>query len=182
MTFPFILAQADGLLELAKQTGLTFGVAPILLLSQIISFSVVAFLLNRFAYKPIIDVLEQRRTKIAEGIANAEKIKLQLADAEKKHAEIIANANSEAQRLIDEARSSASALAEKRQQQAIADAEAIVTKAREATVLERDRVFADLRREVAHLVVATSSKVTGKILTADDQKRLSEEASREIAA
>jgi F-type H+-transporting ATPase subunit b len=182
MIAPLILAESGGIADIAKETALQFGFNPTLFFSQVISFIIVATLLNKFAYKPIINILEERRQKIAEGLENAEKIKLQLADAEAKHAEIIQRANSEAQRLIDEARASAASLAEKRQQQAVAEAENIVTKAREATKLERERVFSELRREVANLVVKTTGKVTGKILTVDDQKRLSEEATREIAA
>ncbi len=183
MTAPFLLAQAPaGLAETAKNIGEMFGFNWVLFFSQVVSFLVVAFLLNRFAYKPIVEVLEARRAKIAEGLANAEKIKQQLADAEARHAEILARANTEAQKMIEEARAGAAALAEKRQQQAVADAEAIIAKAHEATVLERERAFADLRREVARLVVETTGKVSGKVLTAEDQRRLSEEASREIAA
>ncbi len=57
----------------------TFGWNPWLFLSQVISFAIVAFLLRRFAYKPILGVLEERRQRIAEGLLNAEKIKKQLA-------------------------------------------------------------------------------------------------------
>jgi len=182
MIAPIILAQAGGIADSAAQVGAQFGFNWVLFISQCISFALVAFLLNQFAYKPIIEVLEARRAKIAESLANAEKIKQQLADAEARHAEILARANTEAQKMIEEARSSASSLAEKRLQQSIADAEAIISKANEATALERERAFADLRREVARLVVDTTSKVTGKVLTSEDQRRLSEEASREVAA
>ncbi len=182
MTLPLILAQAGGLAETAQNVGRQFGFNTVLFVSQIISFLLVAFLLHRFAYGPILKVLEERRTKIAEGLANAEKIKAQLADAEAKRAEILAAANQEAQKLIEDARASAAALAEKRQQQAIAEAESIAAKTREALELERARVFADLRQQVGRLVVDTTGKVTRKFLTPEDQKRLSEEASREIAA
>ena len=73
-------------------------------------------------------------------------------------------------------------MAQTRQQEAIAEAEGIIVQAREASVLERDRMLAELRREVARLVVNTTGKVTGKVLTVEDQRRLSEEAAREIAA
>lgn len=182
MIAPLILAQSGGLADVAKDVAEQFHFNWILFLSQIVSFLIVAGLLYAFAYNPILEVLEERRKKIADGLANAAKIKQQLADAEAKHAEILSRANDEAQKMIEEARSSAAALAEKRQQQAIADAEAIITKAREALTLERDRAFADLRREVGRLVVDTTGKVTGKVLTSDDQRRLSEEAAREIAA
>ena len=62
------------------------------------------------------------------------------------------------------------------------EAEQIVNKAREAAEREHHKMLATLKREVARLVIDTTGKVTGKILTADDQRRLSEEAEREIAA
>jgi F-type H+-transporting ATPase subunit b len=142
----------------------------------------VAVLLQMFAFKPIIRILEERRHRIDESLKNAEKIKQQLAEADAKYEEMLVKANQDAQRIIDEAKASSLALAEKRQQQAIADAEQIVAKAREAATLDRDRMMAELRREVGRLVVETTAKVAGKVLTADDQKRLTEEAARQIAA
>jgi F-type H+-transporting ATPase subunit b len=172
----------DSLVESAKQTGEQFGFAPWLFFSQIVSFSIVAFLLQKFAYKPILTVLEQRRQKISEGLANAEKIKQQLVDSEKRYEEILTKANAEAQKMIDEARASAQVVADKKTQQAIAEAEQIIVKAREATKVERDKALAELKREVGRLVIDTTAKVTGKVLTSDDQKRISEEATREVAA
>ena len=60
--------------------------------------------------------------------------------------------------------------------------EQILTKAREAAALEHTRMLGELKREVGRLVIGTTAKVTGKVLNADDQKRLSEEAAREVAA
>ena len=178
----FIASIFDSLLDSARQTGEAFGVNWPLFLSNAVSFLIVAWLLNRFAYRPILDVLEARRQRIAESLENAEKIKRQLAVAEAEHAQILQKADGEAQKMIEEARAAAAALAQTREQAAIAEAEGIIAQAREATVLERDRMLAELRREVARLVVDTTGKVTGKILTAEDQRRLSEEAAREIAA
>jgi F-type H+-transporting ATPase subunit b len=175
-------AESGGLLESARETGEQFGVTGWLLFSQIINFSIVAFLLYKFAYHPILTVLEERRQRIAEGLLNAEKIKKQLAESELRYQEILTKANSEAQRMIDEARTSATIVADKKTQQAISEAEQIIAKAREATTIERDRLMSELRREVGRLVIDTTSKVTGKVLTPDDQRRLSEEAAREVAA
>lgn len=183
---PIFAAASGGLLEslwdTARETGAQFGVNWPLFLSQAISFLIVCVALQRFAYRPVLLALEMRRQRIAESLENAEKIKEQLADAEAKHAEILERANGEAQKMIAEARTSAAALAQTRQQQAITEAEGLIAQAREAIGLERDRMLAELRREVARLVVDTTGKVTGKVLTADDQRRLSEEAAREIAA
>jgi F-type H+-transporting ATPase subunit b len=172
----------DSLADSAQRTGETFGWNPWLFFSQIVSFTIVAILLQKFAYKPILNVLEVRRQKIKESLENAEKIKLQLAESEAKYQEILTKANAEGQRLIEEARAAAKILQERESQRAIAEAEQIVAKAREATIADREREFASLKKEIARLVVDTTSKVTGKALTADDQRRLSEEASKQLAA
>ncbi len=177
-----ILAQAGGLTEIARSTGETFGFNLWMFLSQVISFVIVALLLKRFAYKPILTILEERRQRIAEGLLNAEKIKQQLAEAEQRYQEILAKANGEAQKMIDEARASAGVIAERKQQEAIVAAEQIMAKAREASALEQERTMSQLKRELGRLVVDTTAKVTGKVLTPEDQRRLQEEASRQVAS
>src|SRR5712692_4853829 len=177
------LAQANtGILESARQTADTFGWNWQLFLSQVVSFCIVAFLLRRFAYKPILGVLEERRRRIEEGLINADKIKKELAEAEKRYAEILAKANADAQKMIDEGRESSAHLAERKQQEAVAAAEQIIAKAREASAIEHERTMEALKRELGRLVVDTTAKVTGKVLTADDQRRLQEEAARQLAS
>ena len=182
MTYIPFLAAEGGIIDSARRTGETFGFNAWLFFSQIISFCIVAFLLQKFAYKPILTVLEQRRQKIADGLANAEKIKQQLAESEQRYQDILTKANAEAQKMIDEARTSAAAVKEKETQRAIGEAEQILAKAREAAAMEHAKMFADLKREVGRLVVSTTAKVTGKVLTGDDQKRINEEAARTVAA
>ncbi len=177
----FAAAATGGFSEMLRDTAETFGWNPWLFLSQVISFAIVALLLRRFAYKPILAVLEDRRRKIEEGQLNAEKIKKELAEAEKRYQEILAKANADAQKMIDEARQSAAHLSERKQQEAITAAEQIVAKAKEAAALEHERQMQTLKRELGRLVVETTEKVTGKVLTPDDQKRLQEEAARQVA-
>jgi len=172
---------AAGFTEMLRDTADTFGWNWQLFLSQVISFSIVAILLRKFAYKPILAVLEDRRRKIEEGQLNAEKIRKELAEAEKRYQEIVGKANADAQRMIDEARESSAHLADRKQQEAITAAEQIVAKAKEAAALEHDRQMQNLKRELGRLVIDTTAKVTGKVLTPDDQKRLQEEAARQVA-
>jgi F-type H+-transporting ATPase subunit b len=185
MNLIFLAAAPGGILETmgesAKETGLQFGFNWWLFLSQCVSFGIVALLLQKYAYKPILTVLEERRQRIAEGLANAEKIRGQLAESEVRYEEILAKANVAAQKMIEEARQSATALADKRSQQAITEAEQILAKAREASKVEHDRLLSELKREVGRLVVETTTKVTGKILTAADQQRISEETVRQVS-
>ena len=173
---------AGSFADVARDTAETFGWNWQLFLSQVISFSIVAFLLRRFAYKPILGVLEERRRRIEEGLLNAEKIKQELAKAERRYAEILAKANEQAQKMIDDARESSAHIAERKEQEAVVAAEQIMAKAREATVIEHERTMMELKRELGRLVVNTTAKVTGKVLTPEDQRRLQDEASRQITS
>jgi F-type H+-transporting ATPase subunit b len=174
-------AAAGGFSDMLRDTAETFGWNPWLFVSQVISFVIVALLLRRFAYKPILNVLEERRRRIEEGQLNAKKIKRQLDEAEKRYSEILAKANAEAQKMIDEARESSAHLAERKQQEAIAAAEQILAKAREASAIEHERTMDSLKQELGRLVVDTTAKVTGKVLTPEDQQRLQEEAMSQLA-
>ena len=160
----------------------TFGVNAPLFISQLIAFTIVALLLKKFAYKPVLDMLEQRKARIAEAETNAEKIKSELAETESARDKILGEARTEANRLIEETRSAAAELKEAKTQEAISSAEAIIAKAQEAAAAERDKLMAELKQEVGRLVVETTCKVTGKVLTAEDQQRLIEDANKEIAA
>ena len=152
-----------------------------ILLAQTISFSIVFFVLWRFAYRPIFAMLEARRAKIADGLTNAEKIKTQLAKTETDRQAVLAQAGDLANRMIEDARAAAAHVREVETQKAIAAAEQIITKAREAAAAEHARMLTDLKREVGRLVVQTTATVTGKILTPADQQRLAEETNRQIS-
>ena len=152
------------------------------LLAQTISFGVVFFVLWRFAYKPIFVMLEVRKQKIVEGLANAEKIKAELAHTEAERKRILAQAGDRANQVIEEARDAANRVREAETQKAIAAAEQIVNKAREAAAQEHARMLAELKSEVGRLVVQTTATVTGKVLTPDDQRRLAEETTKQLAS
>ncbi|HEX3720130.1 MAG TPA: F0F1 ATP synthase subunit B [Verrucomicrobiae bacterium] len=165
-----------------SETAERFGLDWPHFIAQCISFLIVAGLLYKFAYKPILTVLAERRQRIADGLANADKIKQELARTEAMQREVLEKANAQATKLIEEARAAAARVQEQETQKAIAQAEQIISKAREATTMERQRMLTDLKREVVGLVVHVASATTGKILTADDQQRLAEETRRQLAA
>src|SRR5215469_4490673 len=113
-----------------------FGLSWAGLISQIILFFVVYLVLRRFAFKPIMAMLEERRRRIEEGQINAEKIKQQLAEAQAKYEETLAKANAEAQRLIEEVKVNGEKLAEDKRQAALAEAQEIVRRTHESLSLE----------------------------------------------
>jgi len=158
-----------------QQIASTFGVDWPHLLSQIISFSIVCILLHRFAYKPILKILEERRRQIAQGLADSEKIRVELAQAEATCREIILQADGQATKLIEQAHTAAAHVQQQETQKAIAAAEQILVKSREAAAQEHARMLTDLRREVGQLVVQSTAMITGKILTKEDQRRMAAE-------
>ena len=166
--------------SIVSDTAKTFGVDWPHFIAQVVSFLIVAGLLYKFAYKRILQVLEERRQTIAQGLANAERIKQELARTEAARDETLRKANEEANRLIAEARAAAERVGERETQKAVAAAEDIITKAREAAAAEHARMLAELKREIGRLVVSTTANVTGKVLTQDDQRRLIEETNRQV--
>ena len=164
----------------ADSIAATFGVDAPHLAAQVISFAIVCALLYRLAYKPVLAMLETRRLQIAQGLANTEKINAALAAVEATRQEVLAGAREDGARLVAEARETARRLEARETQRAVVAAEQIVIKARDAAALERARMMNELRGEVGRLVVRTTAAVTGKILTADDQRRLAEATAGEL--
>ena len=154
----------------------TFGVDWPFFIAQVVNFIIVLIVLKKFAFTPIQELLEQRKTRIAEGEEKLKRIEQQLADSEQRTQEALDKANADAQRLINEAKESAAALSEKKAQEAVASAQTILAKAEEAAEAERKTMQAELKKEFGRLVTATTANVTGKVLTDDDQKRINEEA------
>ena len=179
----FLLANiGTDLMDTARETGERFGVEKSLFFAQVISFLIVAALLYKFAYKPILNVLEERKLRIAEGLANADKIKADLASTQAKVQEILGQAGQQANKIIEEARTVGAREVEKASQAAIATASQIIAKAKESNEAELVRMKNELRKEMGRLVVQTSGRVTGGILTSEQQTRLAEDAAKQLAA
>ena len=160
----------------------TFGVNWPQLLAQVASFCIVCLILYRFAYGPVLKMLEVRRQQIAQGLARAEQIQAELARTEAQRQEVMAQANAQASKFIEEARAAAARVQEQETRKAVVAAEQILSKAREAVAQEHDRMLAELKREVGRLVVQATTTVTGKILTSEDQRRLAEETAKQVGA
>ena len=159
----------------------TFGVDWPHLMAQIISFCIVCALLQRFAYKPVLKILQDRRQQIAQGLADAEKMRADLAQTQLRRQEMLMQADAQATQMLDEAHAAAARTQQQETQKAIAAAEQIIVKARESVEQEHARMLAELKRELGRLVVQTTARLTSKILSPEDQRRLAEEASRQLA-
>lgn len=160
----------------------TFGVDWPHLIAQTISFGIVCAVLYVLAYKPILKMLEARRQQIASGLANAERIKAELARIEKDRHEILAKAGSEGKQLVEEARQAAARVRTEEARKATAEAEQIRARAHDDAARDRAQMLAELKREIGHLVIQTTASVTGKVLTPEDHRRLSEETARQLSS
>src|SRR5437667_7411821 len=178
----FLASIGGDLSDTAKTTAKIFGLDKPHFFAQVISFCIVTFLLYRFAYHPILAMLAERRQRIVESLANAEKIKTELARTEALQREALEKANAQASKLIEEARAAAAHVREQETQKAIAAAEQIIAKAREAAAQDHARMLAERKREAGHTVRQTTATVTGKVLTPEDQRRLAEETAKQVSA
>ena len=158
-----------------------FGVEPKLIIAQIINFILVAFLLWKFAFKPVMATLDERQRKIAEGLQFAEESKSQLEETEKRQAEVLREANINAQEILHEARDNASEFEEKMKGETASQIEEMRKRSEESNELERKKMLTEVRQEVARLVVMTSGKVLQRELGDDEKQRLDKAAADEIS-
>lgn len=146
-----------------------------LLIVQIIAFTIVFLTLNAWVYKPMLDMMDSRKKKIAQGLEDARVAAEARANAEKDAAKIVADAQAEASKVVREA----TERAEVASKDVRAAAEGEAAKAREAAMaeaeLERGRILGDLRGQVAALAIAAANKLVGEALDEKKQRALLDE-------
>lgn len=145
------------------------------LIVQIIGFIILFLTLNAWIYKPMVNMMETRKQKIAQGLEDARVAAEARANAEKEASKIIADAQVEAGKVVREATERAEAAG--KDVKAAAEAEA--AKAREAALaeaeLERARILGELRGQVASLAIAAANKLVGEALDEKKQRALLDE-------
>lgn len=154
-----------------EQLGINLG----LLIVQIIAFIIVFLTLNAWVYHPMLNMMESRKQKIAQGLEDARVAAEARANAEREAAKIVADAQTEASRIVREATERAATAG----QDVKAAAEAEAVKAREAAIaeaeVERNRILGDLRSQVASLAIAAANKLVGESLDEKKQRSLLDE-------
>ena len=154
-----------------EQLGINLG----LLIVQIIAFTIVFLTLNAWVYQPMLNMMESRKQKIAQGLEDAREAANARANAEKEADKIRAEAQAEAAKIVREATERAAVAG----QDVRPAAEAEAAKAREAAVaeaeVERNRILGDLRSQVASLAIAAANKLVGASLDEKKQRSLLDE-------
>jgi F-type H+-transporting ATPase subunit b len=182
LTHLAILAQTEGPAASGGISSITknFGISWPFLLAQILNFSVVAYLLWRFAFKPVLATLDERQRRISSGLQYADDMKAKLEAVQQESVASAKKAQVEASRIIEEARKSAKEFLDKQTQESAAKAGEILVRAQQVIELEKKKMLAEARTEIARLVVETTQRVLSRELSDSDRNRYTESASREL--
>lgn len=147
-----------------------FGVQPILLAAQVVNFLILLWLLNKFLYKPIIRVLEERKQKVAEANKNAEEIERKILEITALKESEILKAIKEGEKIIKDASDGALQIQENGRRQY----EEIIKKAqedaKELLQVEKAKLDREIRANLSKIIALALQKVTGKVLSKKDQQ------------
>ena len=151
------------------------GINPIYLLSQIVTFGLLAFLLSRLLYNPILNMLETRRERIAKGLEDARAAEEARGQADQEAGRIIEEARKRAQQVVAEANTSAEQVRANIEAQAEEERRKILAQARQDAEAERNQVLSEMREQIGALAIAAAERILGAELDPQRQNDLVQE-------
>ena len=157
-----------------------FGVQPVLLLAQLVNFVILLFLLKKFAYKPIMKVLDERKHKIETSVKQAQEIQKQLEETKASQKKIIAGAEEEYTKIIEEVKEAANRLQEETLAETNKKVEEVLSRNKEALSLEREKMVSEVKESMADLVAETTKRVLNKTLTNTDNEDLVKKSLKDL--
>ena len=155
-------------------------VAPGLMIWTLICFGITFYVLKRFAFGPIQKAIDQRRERIRQAIEEADHARAEARRMLEEHRELRAQARGEAEGILAEARRIADAMSQRVREETEADRQRRLEETRRQIEAETERALERIRADVGQLALVAAEKVTRKSLTDADQRRLIEEAIREL--
>lgn len=162
---PIIVLLADpapsGGKSIPDQLGVNLGG----LLFQAAGFGILLFVLWRFAYGPLLRIIDERRERAQEIVDKSDQIKRDLSDTQARNKAEMDKARTEAQAIINEARTTKDRIVNEAVEKARAEASAEIQKARTEITAEREQAIAQLRHETADLAIIAATRVIGRELT-----------------
>ena len=159
----------------------SFGIQTELLVAQMINFCLVSYLLYRFAIKPVLKTIEERKSKIAEGLKYTEDMKTQLASAEQERLNTLAKAQKEAQALLAKTKADCELYTREQTKATEVKMARLLEQSQNALVTERAQLLSEVRHETASLAVAATEKLLSSILTDDMRQKLNQKAATLLA-
>ena len=157
-----------------------FGVQPILLAAQVVNFLVLLFILKKILYTPLLKVLEKRKKTIAQSLKNTEEIEQRLVKLSEEEEKRLQNALREGQKIVKQAEEAGLQIIEEAKVKAGEITEKTLQDVQTKLQLEREKLHQEIRRNLAEFMMIGLQKVTGKIITSKDQKKMVEDAVNEM--
>jgi F-type H+-transporting ATPase subunit b len=155
-------------------------VVPGLMIWTLIAFGITFFVLKRFAFGPIQRTIDERRGRIQKAIEEADRARAEARSLLEQHRQLIGEAKGEAAEILADARKVADAQIERVKEEAEAERQRRLEETRRQIEAETKRSLDQIRAEVADLTLEATARVTGKVLDAEDQRRLISEAIAEL--
>jgi F-type H+-transporting ATPase subunit b len=155
-------------------------VTPGLMIWTIICFAITFFVLRKYAFGPIQQLIDARREKIEQSIAEADNARAEARRILEEHKKLIGQAKSEAEEILTEARRVGDAQRERVRQETEEDRQRRLEETRRQIEQATHQALGQIREEVGKLSLLAAEKITRKTLTSDDQQRLIDEALAEI--
>jgi F-type H+-transporting ATPase subunit b len=165
---------------LLAETNPLIKIAPGLMIWTLICFGITFYVLKRFAFGPIQKVIDERRERIRRSIEEADNARTEARKLLEEHRALIAQARRDAEEILSEARRIGEAQRERTKRDAEEDRQRRLEETKRQIEAETQNALGAIRREVAELALLAAEKVTAKSLTADDQRRLIDDAIREL--
>tara|TARA_B100000902_G_scaffold69422_1_gene75327 strand:- start:533 stop:1033 length:501 start_codon:yes stop_codon:yes gene_type:complete len=148
---------------------------------QTLIFIALIFLLRKFAWKPILDAINEREDGIKSALESAEKARQEMASLQSDNEETLKKARAERDTLLKEAREIKQKLIDEAKNEANEEAKKIIVQAQETIVSEKNAAIVDLKKQVANLSVDIAEKVLEEKLSDDkDQMKLVKELVKDV--
>ncbi len=158
----------------------TLGLDWKLFLAQIVNFSVIAFVLWKWAWKPLVKLLDERSEKIAKSLEDAKRIEEELRKTHERREQILLEAKKEAQSILEIATKNVDALRAEMTAKARSETEKIVADAKLAIAHEKEKMLTEVKTYVADLVILASEKVLQEKIDSKKDKELVEAAIKQL--
>lgn len=153
-----------------------FGIEPALLVAQIINFLIIAYILKRFAYKPILSLLQDRKKTIELGLQQAEQAKKLLEQANEKETALLKNAQLAAQKMQEEAKKRSDIILKQTEENAKKRTELLLAQAKQQIEVETKEAEKRLERHTSELAVTFLQKAVSELFTEKEQKEVLQRA------
>ena len=153
---------------------------PGLYIWTILTFLILVGLLAKFAWKPLLQALENRQQTIRKALDDARQAKQELERLHGESAKLLAQARSEAAEIVSRSRSDADRFRDEMKEKARAEAAGMVRNAERQIELETSRAIQQIRQEAIDMSVGIASKILQRNVSREDNERLIQETFKEL--